>query len=160
MVAFGALAIRQHPVNTAATRGDEPFGSISVWTELGVVILSFRWRGWGESEWKSIEQRVPITWSTCHFGGLRPWFRCAVHSNGRYCGRRVAKLYAVGKLFACRHCCGLAYESQQEPMGQRGLGKAQKIRAAEKRESKTPPCTGCPPRENGEGVVIGSSATS
>jgi hypothetical protein len=61
-------------------------------------------------------------------GGLRPWFRCAVHSNGRYCGRRVAKLYAAGELFACRHCYGLAYESQQEPMHQRGLGKAQKIR--------------------------------
>ena len=56
------------------------------------------------------------------------WFRCAIHSNGRYCGRRVAKLYAAGELLACRHCYGLAYESQQEPMHQRGLGKAQKIR--------------------------------
>jgi hypothetical protein len=28
----------------------------------------------------------------------------------------------------CRHCYGLAYESQQEPRHQRGLGKAQKIR--------------------------------
>jgi hypothetical protein len=42
--------------------------------------------------------------------------------------RRVAKLYAAGELFACRHCYGLAYESQQEPVHQRGLGKAQKIR--------------------------------
>src|SRR5262249_17717053 len=52
----------------------------------------------------------------------RPWFTCSVHSNWRHCGRRVAKL------FGCRHCYGLAYESQQESVHQRGLGKAQKIR--------------------------------
>jgi hypothetical protein len=110
------------------TWGDEPSGSISVRTETDAVVLMFRSRCPGDSEWMSVDQRVPITWSTCHFGGLRPWFRCAVHSNGRYCGRRVAKLYAAGELFACRHCYGLAYESQQEPMHQRGLGRAQKIR--------------------------------
>lgn len=56
----------------------------------------------------SVDRRVPSTWSTCHFGGLRPWFRCAVHSNSRYCGRRVAKLYAAREPFACRYCYGLA----------------------------------------------------
>jgi hypothetical protein len=106
----------------------EPSGSISVRTETDAVVLMFRSRCPGDSEWMSVDQRVPITWSTCHFSGLRPWFRCAVQSNGRYCGRRVAKLYAAGELFACRHCYGLAYEIRQEPMHQGGLGKAQKIR--------------------------------
>ena len=57
-----------------------------------------------------------------------PQHRCSVYSNGRYCGRRVASLYAAGELFACRRCYGLAYASQQESAHHRGLGKAQKIR--------------------------------
>jgi hypothetical protein len=40
----------------------------------------------------------------------------------------VAKLYQRGKLFACRHCHGLAYASQQESSNQRGVYRAQKIR--------------------------------
>ena len=56
------------------------------------------------AEWKSTEQRIPILWLACHLGGRRPWFRCAVYSNGQYCGRRVAVLYAAGDLFACQHC--------------------------------------------------------
>jgi hypothetical protein len=81
-----------------------------------------------DSEWKSVEQRVPITWTACHLGGRRAWFRCAVYSNGRYCGRRVALLYGAGELFACRRCYGLAYSSQREAFPHRGLGKTQKIR--------------------------------
>ena len=66
------------------------------------------------SEWKPVEQRVPITWTECHFGGgRRPWFTCSTHVNGRYCGRRVAMLYLAGEFFACRKCYGLAYASQQ-----------------------------------------------
>src|ERR1700730_14154689 len=55
------------------------------------------------------------------FGGARPWFMCPVQSNGVYCGRRVTKLYGVGRLFACRHCYRLAYTSQQESARDRGL---------------------------------------
>ena len=51
-----------------------------------------------------------------------------MHSDGRYCGRRVAVLYCLRDYFACRHCYELAYESQQEPIRMRGLIKAQKIR--------------------------------
>jgi hypothetical protein len=88
----------------------------------------FRSRTSEGSEWKAIEQRVPITWTACHLGGRRAWFRCTVYSSGRYCGRRVALLYSAGELFACRHCYGLAYASQHEALRYRGLGKAQKIR--------------------------------
>ena len=110
------------------TRGGEPSARINVRTEPNAVVLSYRSRNRGASEWKSIEQRVPIAWTTCHFGGQRPWFVCSIYSNVRYCGRRAAVLYGAGELFACRRCWGLAYESQQETPMRRGVFKAQKIR--------------------------------
>jgi hypothetical protein len=110
------------------TCGGEPSGNINVRTEANAVVLIYRSRSYGDAEWKSVEQRVPITWTTCHLGGRRPWFVCSVYSSGRYCGRRVAVLYGAGELFACRRCYGLAYASQHEALHHRGLGKAQKIR--------------------------------
>jgi hypothetical protein len=108
--------------------GGEPSGSICVRSELDAVTLLYRWRAYEGAEWKRIEQRVPITWTACHLGGHRPWFWCSVYSGGRFCGRRVAKLYGAGELFACRRCYGLIYESQREAARHRGLGRAQKIR--------------------------------
>ena len=55
-------------------------------------------------------------------GRERLWFQCG------YCGRRVIRLYVIGRVFACRHCHRLGYESQLETPHQRGSGRAQKIR--------------------------------
>ena len=109
-------------------RAGVPCGSISVRTEPDAVVLIFRSQHPGETEWKSTEQRVPILWTACHFGGRRPWFRCAVYSNGQNCGRRVAVLYAAGDLFACRHCYGLGYASQQENLQSRFIRRSRNIR--------------------------------
>jgi hypothetical protein len=81
----------------------------------------------GDVAWKPVNQRVPIEWTDCHFGGRRPWFVCSAYIDSQYCGRRVAVLYGAGNYFACRHCYRLAYASQQEPVRERGLIKAQKI---------------------------------
>jgi hypothetical protein len=83
-------------------------------TEVDAVVLIYRVRTLRAAGWKPVEQRVPVTWTNCHFGGRRPWFICSVSTNGRYCGRRVAVLYAAVELFACRCCSGLAYASQQK----------------------------------------------
>jgi hypothetical protein len=127
----------------------KPSGNINVRSEPDAVVLiyRYRWRSWGPTEWKSVEQRVPITWTACHLGGSRPWFICSVYAGGRYCGRRVAVLYGAGELFACRRCYGLAYASQQESPLFRSLSQAQKIR----RRLGGSPCTwdafpGKPPR--------------
>ena len=101
--------------------------SINVETQRHAVTLKYRSRSYGEG-WSDIEQRVAIEWTSCRFGGERPWFMCSVAANRVYCGRRVSKLYGAGRLFACRHCYRLAYASQQESAHQRGLGKSQKIR--------------------------------
>ena len=101
--------------------------SINVETEPHRVILKYRSRSYGEG-WLDLEQRFPVVWKPCRFGGDRPWFICSVYANGTYCGRQVTKLYHAGRLFACRHCSRLAYASQQESAHFRGLWKAQKIR--------------------------------
>ena len=110
------------------TCGGEPSGTIGVRTKGDAVVLTYRARNLLATEWKSIEQRVPITWTNCHLGGCRPWFVCSVSANGRYCGRRVAVLYAAGELFACRRCYDLAYMSQQEYPVARKIRCLQKIR--------------------------------
>jgi hypothetical protein len=76
----------------------------------------------GGPECSPLISLVPITWTVCHFGGRRPWFVCPL------CGRRSAVIYMAGEHVACRRCFGLVYASQQEPVRQRGLMKAQKIR--------------------------------
>ena len=86
------------------------------------VILSYRSRR-GGGEWHGVECPVTIEWTPCHYGGQRAWFRCPVSG----CGRRVAILYSGG-VFACRHCCDLAYESQRESEPDRIARKADKIR--------------------------------
>jgi hypothetical protein len=78
--------------------------------------------GWGA--WQEIEEPVALTWTPCHYGGQRPWFRCP----GWGCGRRVAKLYLGGGYFRCRHCLDLVYESQREDAPTRLITAAQQIR--------------------------------
>jgi hypothetical protein len=110
------------------TRNDEPAGTINIETEHDALVLTYRSRRFGSTEWRAVRQRVPITWTECHLGGRRPWFRCTGLSNGRHCERRVAIIYNAGDVFACRHCCGLCYGSQQEPVRERGILTARKIR--------------------------------
>jgi hypothetical protein len=111
----------------AWTSAGAPSGSIRVHTQPDALILSYCTRHF-LGDVKDTEQRVPITWTACHFGGRRPWFICSARVDGRYCGRRVAVLYLGGEVFACRKCCGLAYESQQGGLQFRKLRKAQAIR--------------------------------
>ena len=107
---------------TSWTWGDEPAGSIRVRSEADAVVLMFASRSRTDAEWKSVEQRISITWTDCHFGGRRPWFVCPC------CGRSVALLYGVSSLFTCRQCNGLAYASQREPAHYRAVLRARKIR--------------------------------
>src|SRR6476469_6883780 len=110
----------------AWSRDRERVASIKVETQRHSVTLKYRSRSYGE-HWSDVQQRVAIEWTPCRFGGERPWFVCSVTANDVNCGRRVTKLYGVGRLFACRHCYRLVYASQQESAHRRGLGKSQKI---------------------------------
>lgn len=109
-------------------RGDEPTNAIGMEVQHDNVVLEYRVRLDSATEWKNIHQRVPIAWTACHLGGRRAWFICDVSVDGRHCGRRVAKLYRGGDVFACRHCYGLAYASQQQSPVDRSSNQAKSIR--------------------------------
>jgi hypothetical protein len=108
--------------NVQSARRGTPSGSARARIEPDAVVLMFQVRRRGDAEWKTIEQHVLIIKTACHFGQSRPWFRCSA------CLGRVAVIYRGGEQFACRSCSGLSYASQQEPLSQRGLQRAQKIR--------------------------------
>ena len=72
---------------------------------------------------EDVHIEVPLSWSSCNYGGKRPWFICP----GKGCGRRVAKLYSMHGYFLCRHCHDLVYSSQREGKETRLMYKAQRI---------------------------------
>lgn len=107
------------------TWGDGSKSSINVRVESAWSIrLIYRVRSWGEEDWTDVDYSIGLERTDCHFGGERVWFRCP----GRGCGRRVAKLYSVGRYYVCRHCGDLAYNSQREDASSRAMSKAQTIR--------------------------------
>src|SRR5215212_5846567 len=88
------------------------------------VQFFYRHRSDPGGEWKDVHEPVSLDWTSCNFGGGRPWFVCP----GAGCGRRVAILYGPGRHFLCRHCYDLVYESQRENGMTRALRRAQDIR--------------------------------
>lgn len=107
----------------------EKVASISMRAEAGRLVLIYRLRSGGE-EWENVEEPIPLAETLCSYGGVRPWFRCPGVRNGKWCGRRVGKLYLGQRYFVCRHCLGLAYSSQSEEPMHRHNRRANKIRMA------------------------------
>lgn len=105
----------------------EQAANIHYRAEESRLVLSYRWR-YGGGEWQDIEEPVPIVRVPCRYGGTRPYFRCPGVVNGRYCGRRVAKLFSASRYFLCRHCYRLAYVSQSEARFDRLLRRANRLR--------------------------------
>jgi hypothetical protein len=69
-----------------------------------------------------VRQWVTLSWTPCHFGGMRPWFNCPG------CGRCVAILYRGPKWWLCRTCLGLTYQSSQEGKLDRALRRVCNLR--------------------------------
>lgn len=106
-------------LNLSWSRGS----SVTVTIEDEGVSLFHRTRGRGTDEWTSINYPIGLTWTTCNYGGRRPWWICPTDG----CGRRVAVLFSC-PLFACRHCQQLAYRSQRDTQEDRAYRKAGKLR--------------------------------
>jgi hypothetical protein len=67
-------------------------------------------------------EAVPVTASSCNFGGFRWWWLCPG------CGRRCAILYHEYERFECRTCCGLTYTSSQSTEWVRRTRKTERVR--------------------------------
>lgn len=100
------------------SREGEVMASIGYQATRAAVTLDYKSNG------EPQRYTVSLEWTPCHYGGARPWFRCPASG----CGRRCAVLYG-GRIFACRRCHGLAYESQREDRSSRLMRKADRIRA-------------------------------
>ncbi len=72
------------------------------------------------------------------FGGVRWWFRCP------RCGRRRARLYAIGGSLQCRECARLVYATQRMDCGLRLQWKGIKLL---RRAGLPPGTTGARPSE-------------
>lgn len=106
------------------TRDGEESGNIA-WEVTGdaggehvrgrVVRLQFTVTDHRTNEQREYDYPVPLEYTECYFGGVRPWFRCPGVVDGEECNRRVGKLYCPPRqdLFLCRHCYDLGYTSSR-----------------------------------------------
>jgi hypothetical protein len=71
---------------------------------------------------QTVPQQVPVSWTSCHYGGARPWLHCL-------CGRRVLRLFKGFGGYFCRPCCGdPIYESQKRNKKARAYLQAYRAR--------------------------------
>jgi hypothetical protein len=116
---LGVLAPGVSAIMTWTSNGEHR-GKIFCVAEKGKIILHYYCQG-SSQDWGRVEQEIFIEWTPCNYGGRRPWFICR-------CSRRVAVLYAAGKLFRCRKCYGLIHRSANESKHNRNYRKMVKIR--------------------------------
>jgi hypothetical protein len=79
------------------------------------IILKYKSRMNGETDWVTMEYYVALEAVKCHFGGVRWYFTCPD------CTKRIAVLYADNHLFTCRKCAKLTYDSCQQSKRMRGF---------------------------------------
>lgn len=101
----------------------ERIAAISWGLDLAAEILTLNYVVGDER--RPIEQRIRLTTTRPHFGGIRWWMACPAT------GRRVAKLhkYAGCDRFVSREALGMAYRSQREDVMDRALRRGDRVLA-------------------------------
>lgn len=89
------------------TRNGHPSGEVSYRVEDRRLVLNYRYRS-GGGDWQDVEQAIALETTPCNYGGVRYWLTCPG------CLRRCAVLCGAGKLFYCRKCYRLPYQTQLE----------------------------------------------
>jgi hypothetical protein len=104
-------------MNLQWSSNGEKTGDININLDTSATVPNaqfvYRYRE-GGGDWEEMSYKFNLVPLVCNFGGKRWFFRCGLYKNGVFCGRRVAKLYQVGKYFGCRHCAELSYSSCNE----------------------------------------------
>lgn len=85
----------------------EPSGDVQYQVCERALLLTYRYRYAG-GEWQPVRQEIALATTPCHFGGVRYWLICPD------CQRRCAILCGEGRLFLCRRCYQLPYQTQLE----------------------------------------------
>lgn len=98
------------------------FAEISILCGVDRLTLIYKNKRDAE-DWEDLQYPIQLDYTECSIGGRRVWFRCPAVG----CGRRVAILYG-GRVFVCRHCHRLVYDSQRESGPDRVARKLDKIR--------------------------------
>jgi hypothetical protein len=93
----------------------EQTSSIGFDVNLGADSGTARLRYTRQSDGEPLDYQITLTTTPLPWGGVKWWFICPLVMGGRYCGRRVAKLYLpCSRYFGCRQCHDLTYTSCQE----------------------------------------------
>lgn len=97
-----------------------PSGSqIYLETDPENVRLEYGYKG-RDNTWHNVDERICVAYTTCHFGGKRPWFVCPK------CQRRAGIMY-LWYIPQCRNCAHLVYASQSEDPVNRSWRRTTKI---------------------------------
>ena len=106
----GSMRVTTDEVPALDVRDLKRKGLIAAGQERVGVVTRFRRRSRalapGEKRIVKLVAHLRLTWTSCFFGGSRPWILC----HG--CGRRVAIVYGPASPPLCRQCRGLSYASQ------------------------------------------------
>ena len=95
-------------ITTTWSRNGEKVASIGIVGGRNAIRLHYRHQGYGETEWRSVDETVRIDWRPNRYGGATPYFECP------RCKRSVWHLYLTSGYNLCRHCCRLTYESRRQ----------------------------------------------
>jgi len=85
-------------------------------TDKNYIRIYYTQTDYFTKEKKEYDYQIPITTTSCNYGGVRYWFCCPLTVNDKFCGKRVGVIYLppLGKYFGCRTCYNLTYKSCKE----------------------------------------------
>jgi hypothetical protein len=115
----GAAGVTQWEDQDGEDRFSVAFSTVCLYGGERILELSYRWDDpWDEEDSEDILLQVRLQKTRPHLGGVRWWFTCPLVVNGNPCNRRVAKLYLPddARYFGCRHCHGLVYRREPDPL--------------------------------------------